>query len=207
MSIDNKRLKSLGLQMVGGRLVELNDFNDSASKTEKVEKRVYKLKTPDEFDSIKQKPLKPTTSTQPNKFYSYLTDEDKLNIEVGNYLTNQYPDVLWWHTPNEGKRTNFERYKAVLLGMKKGVPDITIAEPKFIKKNNGLAFVYAGLYIELKVEREKVSAVRKNKTIQKSRASDSQKDFLEILNKKRYKAVICYNFNEAKKIIDEYLKK
>ena len=59
-----------------------------------------------------------------NPFDKYLTKEDHLHLQVVEYLRWQYPNVLFGHWPNEGKRSPFERYKAKKLGMVKGWPDI-----------------------------------------------------------------------------------
>jgi hypothetical protein len=52
---------------------------------------------------------------------------------------------------------------------------------------------YNGLYIELKVE--------KNKT------SQSQDMWFQYLSQTGYKAVVCYGFEEAQKAISDYIKK
>ncbi len=39
-----------------------------------------------------------------------------------------------------------------------------------------------------------------------NKPSDDQKEWLSLLNKNGYLAVVCYGFNEAKQTIDKYLK-
>lgn len=170
------------------------------------ERRISKLR-PENSLNIPREQLKPSNSGRPNPFFKYLTKEDFLNIDVANYLNDNYPNVLWWHTPNEGKRSNFERYKATLLGMRSGVPDITIAEPKFGRIGNQQTFLYAGLFIELKTEEEKISPVLKKKSMKRGKLMENQRAIIEILNNKKYKAVICYSLQQAKQVIDEYLRK
>jgi hypothetical protein len=67
--------------------------------------------------------------------------EDLLQNRVMRYLDINYPDALFTHVSNEGKRTPFEQFKMRFLGTKKGVPDILIFTGN--KK-------YSGLAIELK---------------------------------------------------------
>jgi len=79
----------------------------------------------------------------PSPFYKWLTREDYFHRAITDYVSLQYPKVLMWHTPNEGKRSPFERFKASFLGMKGGVSD--------------LCLIYDGkfLAIELKVDKNK----------------------------------------------------
>jgi hypothetical protein len=119
-----------------------------------------------------------------NPFHKYLKEEDNLHIQVCNYLNYQYPNILYFHPHNEGRRTAYERYKFKLLGAKAGVPDIVILEAK---KN------YYGLFIELKSEKGKLT--------------DNQENFIMELRYRNYYAAVCHNFEEAKKIIDWYFEK
>lgn len=67
-------------------------------------------------------------------------------------------------------------------GFKIGVPDICISEP---------SQQYHGLYIEMKKEKG-------------GKASSEQNYWIDALLKRGYKAVVCFGFIEAKKVIDEY---
>ncbi|WP_342343333.1 VRR-NUC domain-containing protein [Ruminiclostridium herbifermentans] len=90
---------------------------------------------------------------------------------------------LMYHIPNGGKRniTTAKRLKAE--GVKAGVPDICLPVPKG---------VYHGLYIELKAG--------KNKTTQ------NQDEWLEALDNNGYFTAVCYGWEEASKVITNYLK-
>lgn len=120
----------------------------------------------------------------PNPFLKYLGAEDHLHIQVTQYLNTQYPKVLWHHSPNEGKRSAFERFKTSVLGVKSGCPDILIFTP--IRP-------FVGLAIELKIKPNKVSP--------------NQKEFLNQLLSCGWMTFVGFNFEETKHVIDEYLKK
>lgn len=95
-----------------------------------------------------------------------------------------YPELKYmFAVPNGGSRNSIEAHNLKLQGVKSGVPDICLPLPKG---------KYHGLYIELKVE--------KNKT------SKNQDEWLKYLVTVGYKAAVCYGFDEAQKTILEYLK-
>lgn len=87
---------------------------------------------------------------------------------------------LMYHVPNEGKRTNGDILKAA--GMKAGVPDVVLP---VARKD------FHGLYLEMKFG--------KNKT------TKDQERFMELLRQQKYKTVVCYGFEEARKEIRAYL--
>lgn len=61
-----------------------------------------------------------------NPFSKYLGNEDKLHISICNYISSQYPEYRIHHSPNEGKRSKFERYKISEMGVSTGFPDLEI---------------------------------------------------------------------------------
>ena len=85
--------------------------------------------------------------------------------------------------PNGGYRNVIEARNLKLQGVKSGVPDMCIP---LARKG------YHGLYIELKVG--------------KNKPSTNQLKWIEILNTNGYKAVVCYGFDETIKTIEDYLK-
>lgn len=117
-----------------------------------------------------------------NPFDKYLTKEDLLHIDVINYLKLQYGkrDIRILHCPNEGRRTPFERYKAKLLGLQAGWPDLMIFEKG----------TYSGLAIELKIKPNKIT--------------EKQRECLEYLDLCGWKVNVCYTFEEAKEVIDTW---
>lgn len=110
--------------------------------------------------------------------------EDSLQIAVADYLRLQYPKALWIHCPNGGSRNAIEGAKLKKMGVKKGVPDILIFEPK--------GDYHCGLAIELKIAPNK--------------ATKEQIDFLADLEKRGWQCELCFDFNDAKEIIDDYFK-
>lgn len=99
-------------------------------------------------------------------------------------------NLLWWHTPNEGRRTPFERYLVGIMGNKKGVSDFII-----IERRNG----YSGLAIELK---------RPNTKIFKRNGDPyfpEQHEFLESMKKQGFMAGFKCGFEEAQGFVLEFL--
>ena len=117
-----------------------------------------------------------------NPYEKYLSKEDKLQHSVMEYIGFQYPNVYAIHVANEGKRSQFERFKFKYLGGKAGVPDILIFRSNGIR--NGLA-------IELKVGYNK--------------PTDSQKESLEKLRKENWECHWTNDYDKTIEIIDKYL--
>lgn len=130
-----------------------------------------------EWDIAREKGDKPQESPLTPK-------EDEEQKEFAAWLDET--GLLWYHTPNERRASVTELVNLTAQGMKKGVPDNFIAEPRG---------KYHGLYIELK---------RSKKSL--SRKSPEQREWIESLNEKGYKAVFCYGAEEAKRAVLEYIK-
>lgn len=90
--------------------------------------------------------------------------------------------LLIFAVPNGGKRYLLEAVKLKRSGVRSGVPDIMIPHAR---KS------YHGLFIEVKRERGGI-------------ISDSQRYWINALNKEGYLAVICNGFEEAKLVIEDY---
>ena len=128
-------------------------------------------------------------STRRNPYEKFLCKEDHLQIQVCQYLYSQYPDVLFHHSPNENKRTKFEQYKMKRMGCKAGTPDVMIYKSVYISPNgNGM---YNGLAIELKIHPNKTTA--------------KQEEWLKALELNGWKVAVCFTFEEAREVIDNYL--
>lgn len=84
--------------------------------------------------------------------------------------------------PNGGSRNCLEAKSLKAQGVTPGVPDLFMAVPY-----SG----YHGLFIELK-----------SKT---GRLSEHQKTWLNNLNDRAYKAVVCYSLDEAMDVVTKYL--
>jgi hypothetical protein len=91
---------------------------------------------------------------------------------------------LWllFAVPNGGSRHRLEAANLKRQGVKAGVPDICLAYPKG---------AYHGLYIELKVG--------------KNKPSEEQKQWLRRLKAAGYMTAVCYGFLQAKETIERYL--
>lgn len=118
-----------------------------------------------------------------NPYRKYLKGEDLLQREVINYLELVYPNAVFTHPMNEGKRSPFEQYKLKFLGTKPGIPDLLIFTPN---ENRG------GLAIELKYKYNK--------------PTPSQKEWLKWLKNCNWEATWHNNFDDCIKTIDEYFK-
>jgi len=113
--------------------------------------------------------------------------EDNLQIAVMDYLRLQYPKILAWHTVNEGKIPVHYRKKLIRKGLKKGIPDIIIVQKK--RHNSIIMF---GIAMELKIKYNK--------------PSPEQIEVLDYLEGEGMITAVCYDFDSAKEVIDNYLK-
>lgn len=108
---------------------------------------------------------------------------------------DQYPELRLMfaipngmHTPNKKAAG---RMRA--MGMKRGVPDI------FLPISRG---EFHGLFVELKKKRK----VLKNGNLSQAKETeDDQDEWIDDLKQQGYGAIACYGFEEAVKIIVEYL--
>ena len=114
-------------------------------------------------------------------FWEHLTKEDLLQNSIIRYIDLQYPDVYYFHVPNEGKRTYFERFNAKVLGIKSGVSDL------FLFCTNKM------LILEVKQG--------------KNKPTKNQQDFLDKMCEFGFNATWCNSFDSAKKIIDKWYRK
>lgn len=89
-----------------------------------------------------------------------------------------------FHIPNGSYKSKTARMKSKKEGLKAGIPDLMIP----VANRN-----HHGLFIEMK-------------RVKSSKVSVHQEQWIELLNKQGYKAVICYGNNEAIKEIEEYIK-
>jgi hypothetical protein len=90
------------------------------------------------------------------------------------------------HVPNEGKRGFKAQADFKKLGGSAGYPDLII---------DIASGGFHGLRIEMKAPKGFKSAV-----------SAAQEQWIKRLNDQGYKAMVCYGFDEAKEVIEHYLK-
>ncbi|OZI06609.1 hypothetical protein BWI93_19205 [Siphonobacter sp. BAB-5385] len=115
-----------------------------------------------------------------NPYEKYLGPEDHVQIQVCNYLRAQYPQAVFYHPPNEGKRTTFQMFKIKILGIKAGFPDLVI--------------FHAGknLALELKAA--------------KGKPTPEQLEWIAFFRRQGWMAEICKGFDDAKAVIDHFMK-
>lgn len=96
----------------------------------------------------------------------------------------QRPELgLAFAIPNGGQRNIITATRLKAEGVKAGVPDIFLPVPQ-----GG----FNGLFIEMKAV--------------KGRPSSAQVEYLTALDMQGYDTAICYGFEEAKDVIEKYLK-
>jgi len=119
--------------------------------------------------------------------------EEKLQIAVSKYLKLQYPDVIFTAESSGLKLTIGQAVIAKKLRSDRGLPDLMILEPNKYKY---------GLFIELKAEGVRL----KNGDMPNNEHIREQAALLVRLWDRGYAAYFACGFDEAKEIIDEYLK-
>lgn len=110
--------------------------------------------------------------------------EQKSLIEWSEWMQVRYPDLrLLFHIPNGGSRNVIEAAHLKMQGVKRGVPDLFLPVSR-----QG----YHGLFIEMKTRTGEVSKY--------------QREWLNDLSDQGYFATVCRGADEAKKVIEAYLK-
>ena len=106
----------------------------------------------------------------------------------------KYPMLKWLHSiPNGGSRHIAEATKMVAAGLRSGIWDIFLPLPI----QTEWAKQYAGLYIEIKIEKR-----RKEKN---GGLSDDQLEFGSYAERMGYYCKVCYGWVEARDTIINYL--
>ena len=143
-----------------------------------------------------------------------MTSEHDLYTMLADYLRYNYKDIIWrFDLAADLKLTIGQARKHKRLQQRRGYPDLFIAEPKevarteFEDKEKSIAFSLGhcrhGLFIELKKAGTRI--YKKDGTLVADKHIREQFDVLEQLRKRGYMAEFACGFDEAKKIIDEYL--
>lgn len=123
--------------------------------------------------------------------------ESELQVMVADYLRMQYPDVLFHSDFGSGiKLTMGQAIKQKRQnGGRRAWPDMMLAEPQFGKY---------GLFVELKKDGTRLK--KKNGEWASEHIAE-QANILERLRFRGYEAQFAVGFDEAKKLIDDYLSK
>lgn len=131
--------------------------------------------------------------------------ELELQAQVADYLRLQYPSVLFHSDFGSGiKLTMGQAIKQKRLqGGRRSWPDMMVAETVLKRREDGTYTAYSGLFVELKKEGTRI--FKKDGTLVSDAHIREQFDMLEQLRRRGYMAEFACGFDEAKKIIDEYL--
>lgn len=122
--------------------------------------------------------------------------ELELQAMVADYIRLKYPQVIFHSDFGSGIKLSMGQAikQKRLNGGRRSWPDMFIAEPK-----DG----QSGLFIELK--REGVKIYKKDGTLVSNEHIREQFDMLEQLRRRGYAAEFTCGFDEATKLIDDYL--
>lgn len=141
--------------------------------------------------------------------------EIDLQAQVADYIRLQYPSAIFHSDFGSGiKLTMGQAIKQKRLnGGRRSWPDMFLAEPMARKidltkdspfdKTTKLV-MYAGLFIELK--REGTRIFKKDGKLVADEHIREQFDMLQDLRARGYAAEFACGFDEAKKLIDDYMK-
>jgi hypothetical protein len=122
-------------------------------------------------------------------------DEFSEQKSICQYLSLQYPDVIFASDLSGIRLPQGLANKVKSLKCNRGIPDLFIYEPR-----KG----YFGLAIELKATG--VTVYKQDGNLKTDNHLQEQEEMLYRLSKKGYLALFCLGFDNAKLIIDSYLK-
>ena len=126
--------------------------------------------------------------------------EELLHLKVCDYLRKNYPDVLFRTDFSSGmKMSPGQAAKHKKFQKSRAWPDLFIAYPQF----DGWEMVESGLFIELKAEGTKLC--KKNGEMVANKHYQEQAEMLEKLRKLSYCAEFAVGYDQAIKIITDYL--
>ena len=118
--------------------------------------------------------------------------EQRMLIEWAYLSIGRFPALrLLFHVPNGGLRHPVTAQRLKLIGVKPGVPDLVLPVP-----HQG----FHGLFLEMK---RSVDAPKKKDV--RGKLSESQVWWKEQLHAQGYRVEVCYGFEAAKAVLEEYL--
>ncbi len=113
-----------------------------------------------------------------------LPSEDQEQAWLVAWFRNTYPDLRIFAIPNGGGRSKNQGMILKATGVSAGVPDLMIPAP---------SGQHHGLFVEMKTQ-------------DGGRVAKDQKNWIAFLVSQGYRATVCNGFEEAKEIIECYLK-
>lgn len=135
------------------------------------------------------------------------TSEAEMQAWIADYLRLQYPKVLFHSDFGSGiKLTPGQAAKQKRQnGGRRAWPDMFIAQPKIsrTKDNQIFGIEYYGMFLELKKEGTRL--MKKDGTWASEHVAE-QAEMLSKLQQNGYYAKFAVGFDEAKELIDRYLK-
>lgn len=135
--------------------------------------------------------------------------EEILHLKVCDYLRKNYPDVLFRTDFSSGmKMSPWQAAKHKKFQRKRAWPDLFIAESGFVEfKEDGLIgrLRKNGMFLELKADGVKL--YKKDGTLRKNKHIEEQAEILDKLNESGYYAQFAVGYDEAIRIITDYLGK
>ena len=112
--------------------------------------------------------------------------EQKDLFRWAELMSKRYPELeLLFHIPNGGSRHIVEAANLKAQGVRAGVPDIFLPVARL---------GYHGMFIEMKRRKG-------------GRLSEAQKEWICVLERNGYFAIVCAGWEEAVEAIESYLKK
>ena len=107
-------------------------------------------------------------------------------------MEGRHPQLkMMFAIPNGGLRNIRVAMKLKKEGVKAGIPDIFLAVPRHLPNPTKDVFTLHGLFIEMKYG--------------KNKPTKEQQQWLTDLEDEGYRAEVCHSFEEAKKVIEDYL--
>lgn len=117
--------------------------------------------------------------------------EDSHQVDCASWTKYHLPDLMYWHTVNEGKKTMVSALRDEQSGLLKGVSDNVFF--------NGIDYLFPFGAIELK----RVNKSGKGKA---SPVSKEQRDFLRRTRERGGFAAVAYGFEQYKLAVMDMLK-
>ena len=138
-----------------------------------------------------------------------MTREHDIYTMIADYLRYQYPQVIYrFDLAADLKLTMGQASKHKRLQRYRGYPDLFIAEQSVrhedVSDHAICEWNYAGLYLEIKKEGTRI--FKRDGTLVSDTHIREQFDMLAELRNRGYAAEFACGFDEAKKLIDDYMK-
>ena len=133
--------------------------------------------------------------------------EELLHLKVCDYLRKNYPDVLFRTDFSSGmKMSPGQAAKHKKFQKSRAWPDLFIAESGIVefKEDDLIAHLRKnGIFLELKADGVKL--YKKDGTLRKNKHIEEQAEMLDKLNESGYYARFAVGYDEAIRIITDYL--